>query len=54
MGKRDKEETTIVKDMGRNFLLVHWLRVDLPMQGTWVRSLVWEDPTCLRASQPEL
>ena len=24
------------------------------MQGAWVRSPVWEDPTCLRASKPEL
>ena len=23
-----------------------WVSVCLPMQGTWVRSLVWEDPTC--------
>ena len=22
------------------------------MQGTWVRSLVWEDPTCLGATKP--
>ena len=22
-----------------------WLRIHLPMQGTWVPSLVWEDPT---------
>ena len=24
----------------------------LPMQGTWVPSLVWEDPTCLGATMP--
>ena len=24
---------------------VQWLRIRLPMQRTWVRSLVWEDPT---------
>ena len=24
-------------------LVVQWLRNHLPMQGTWVRSLVWED-----------
>ena len=27
-------------------LVVQWLRVHLPMQGTRVRALVWEDPTC--------
>ena len=27
-------------------LVVQWLGVRLPMQGTRVQSLVWEDPTC--------
>ena len=27
-------------------LVVQWLRIRLPMQGTQVWSLVWEDPTC--------
>ncbi|WP_447384760.1 hypothetical protein, partial [Streptococcus pneumoniae] len=27
-------------------LVAQWLRVSLPMQGTWVRALVQEDPTC--------
>ena len=36
----------------RDFLVVQWLRIHLPMQGTWVQSLVWEDPTCLRATKP--
>ena len=26
-------------------LVAQWLRICLPMQGTWVRALVWEDPT---------
>ena len=26
--------------------MVQWLRVYLLMKGTWVRSLVQEDPTC--------
>ena len=26
--------------------MVQWLRVNLPMQGTQVQSLVWEDFTC--------
>ena len=25
----------------------------LPMQETWVRSLIWEDPTCCRAIKPD-
>ena len=33
-------------------LVVQWLRVCLPMQGTRVRALVWEDPTCRRAARP--
>ena len=33
-------------------LVVQWLRICLPMQGTWVRALVWEDPTCCGATGP--
>ena len=33
-------------------LVVQWLRVCLPMQGTRVRALVWEDPTCHGATGP--
>ena len=33
-------------------LVVQWLRVCLPVQGTWVWALVWEDPTCRRAARP--
>ena len=29
-----------------------WLRICLPMQGTRVRALVWEDPTCRGATRP--
>ena len=29
-----------------------WLRICLPMQGTRVRALVWEDPTCRGATKP--
>ena len=31
---------------------VQWLRVPLPIQGTRVRLLVWEDSTCHRATEP--
>ena len=33
-------------------LVAQWLRIHLPMQGTWVQSLIWEDPTCHRAPKP--
>ena len=33
-------------------LVVQWLRTHLPMQGTWVRSLVREDPMCHGATKP--
>ena len=33
-------------------LVAQWLRVCLPMQGTRVRALVWEDPTCRGAIRP--
>ena len=29
-----------------------WLRIHLLMQGTWVGSLPWEDPTCHWATKP--
>ena len=36
----------------RASLVVQWLRICLPMQGTWVQFLVWEDPTCCGAMKP--
>ena len=35
-------------------MVVQWLRVRLPMQGTRVRSLVWEDPLCATTTEPVL
>ena len=32
-------------------LVAQWLRIRLPMQGTWVRSLLREDPTCRGATK---
>ena len=32
--------------------MAQWLRIHLPMQGTQVRSLVREDPTCRQATNP--
>ena len=33
-------------------LVAQWLRICLLMQGTRVRALVWEDPTCHGAAGP--
>ena len=33
-------------------LVVQWLRIRLPMQGTWVQALVREDLTCRGATKP--
>ena len=33
-------------------LVVQWLRIRLPMQGTRVQALVREDPTCRGATKP--
>ena len=34
------------------FLVVQWIGIHLPMQGTWVQSLVWEGFTCHGATKP--
>ena len=36
----------------RASLVAQWLRIHLPMQGTRVRALVREDPTCRGAAKP--
>ena len=36
----------------RTCLVLEWIRIRLPVQGTWVRSLVQEDPTCHGATKP--
>ena len=36
----------------RASLVAQWLRICLLMQGTRVRALVWEDPTCRGAAGP--
>ena len=43
--------TSIEITMGTS-LVAQWLRIRLPMQGTQVRSLVWEDPICRGATKP--
>lgn len=34
-------------------LVVHWLRICLPVQGTWVQPLIQKGPTCCRAAKLE-
>ena len=33
-------------------LVTQWMRIRLPMQETWIPSLVWKDPICLGAAKP--
>ena len=42
----------IIKMLNGASLVAQWLRICLPMQGTRVRALVWEDPTCRGATRP--
>ena len=47
MKKRNKKNLRFKQNICRGTsMVVQWLRVCLSMQGTWVQSLVWEDPTC--------
>ena len=43
---------TISKGIEGASLVAQWLRICLPMQGTRVRALVQEDPTCCGATMP--
>ena len=49
-----KNENTNLKRYMHSWasLVAQWLRICLPMQGIRVRTLVWEDPTCLGATRP--
>ena len=49
--KKKREKPQINRIRGAS-LVAQWLRACLPMQGTRVRALVWEDPTCRRATGP--
>ena len=44
-------DTTKVSQIGTS-LVAQWLGIRLPVQGTRVRALVREDPTCRRATKP--
>ena len=49
---QDMTQTLLFKGQVGASLVAQWLRICLPMQGTWVRALVWEDPTCRGATGP--
>ena len=42
----------VMKKRSRASLLFQWLRICLTVQGTPVRPLLWEDPTCHRTNKP--
>ena len=51
-GRKESEELIVQDaDIGTS-LVAQWLRIRLPMQGTQVRALVQEDPTCRGATKP--
>ena len=45
-------EDLLLKHSNRASLVAQWVRIHLPMQGTWVQALVREDPTCRGATKP--
>ena len=45
-------QSIVYKLRGGASLVAQWLRICLPMQGTRVRAVVWEDPTCRGATEP--
>ena len=51
VGAASAEKTTSKRYQGAS-LVAQWLRICLLMQGTRVRALVWEDPTCHGAAGP--
>ena len=46
------QHSYMIKKLSRASLVAQWLRICLPMQGTRVRAVVWEDPTFRRATRP--
>ena len=47
-----KTTKNLLKNCRRASLVAQWLGIRLPMQGTRVRALVPEDPTCHGAAGP--
>ena len=44
----------VIKRIQGTTLMAWWVRICLPMQQTWVQTLVQEDSTCLGATEPVL
>ena len=52
--QKGKVKNSPFKMHPRASLVVRWLRIRLPVQGTPIQSMVWEDPTCHGATKPDL
>ena len=50
--KQKTKKNPIKKWAEGTSLVVQWLRILLPIQGTLVQALLWEDPTCHGATNP--
>ena len=50
--ERGRSDNSVRNRSCRTSLVAQWLRICLPMQGTWVRSMVWGDSTCHGATKP--
>ena len=48
----DRDSGVSTRNLGWTSLVVQRLGIRLPVQETRVPSLLWEDPTCLRATKP--
>ena len=51
-GKNFNNGNNSMRDLKGTSLVVQGVRIHLPMQGTQVRSLFWEDSTCWGATKP--
>ena len=52
LGAGKKKKKIKKNEQGWTSLVTQWVKICLPMQGTWVWSLIWEDPTCCRTTKP--
>ena len=51
-GRFGEGSTVVQKSLSWASLAAQWWRVRQPMQETWVRLLIWEEPTCHGATGP--
>ena len=52
INRRLAKKDVVSKINSGTSMVAQWLRIYLPIQGTQVRALVWEDPTCCGATRP--